>query len=119
MQAMGAPVGIWNVVVDLTDPLNVEGKPITFRSFDAATVQPHLTAFRAAAIETVSRTGLRIRAEIAAQSPREASDRLWQVIEKVLYPDSARRQFGSIKVQVSVTPAITATTKLASDHIAS
>jgi len=60
MQRMGAPVGVWNAVVDLTDPLNVEGKPITFRSFDAATVQSHLTAFRAATIETVSRTGLRI-----------------------------------------------------------
>jgi hypothetical protein len=119
MQAMGAPVVTWNVVVDLADPLDVEGKPITFRTFDTAAVQPHLRAFRAVTIESVGRTGLRIRAEIDAPSPRAARDQLWQVIDRVFYPDSARRQFGSIKVHASVTPAIAPPTELGSGRRAS
>jgi hypothetical protein len=119
MQAMGVPVSTWKVVVDLTDPLDVDGKPVTFRTFDQAAVQPQLRAFRAATIESAGRTGLRIRAEIDASSPREASDQLWQVIERVLYPDSDRRQFGSVKVHMSVTPAMTLTTELGLDHRAS
>jgi hypothetical protein len=118
MQAMGVPVGTWNVVVDLTDPLDVEGKPITFRTFNAAAAQAQLKAFRVAAIERAGRTGLRIRAEIDAPSPRQASDQLWQVIDRVFYPDAAR-QFGSIAVHMSVTPAVSPAKGLGSGHTAS
>ena len=119
MQAMGSAVGTWKVVVDLTDPLDVEGKPITFRNFDATAVQAQLKAFRAAAIESPGRTGLRIRAEIDAPSPREATEQLWQVIERVSYPDSARPLFGSINVHMSVTPAVSPAKQLGPDHRAS
>src|ERR1700693_2713611 len=118
MQAMGLAVSAWKVVVDLTDPLDVDGKPVTFRTFDQAAVRSQLRAFRAATIESAGRTGLRIRAEIDASSPREASDQLWQMIERVLYP-ADRRQFGSVKVHMSVTPAMTLTTELGSDDRAS
>jgi hypothetical protein len=107
---MDAPVGTWTIVLDLTDPLDVEDKPVTFRTLDAASFQSHLRPFRAATIERTGRTGLRIRAKIDAASPREASDQLWLVIEKVFYPDSARPQFGSINVRMSVTPAMNSTT---------
>src|SRR5437588_6657962 len=86
MQVMEAPPGTWTVVVDLTDPLNVEGQPVTFRSLDTAAAELQLRAFRAAAVERTGRAGLRIRVEIDAPSPRHASDRLWQVIEKVFLP---------------------------------
>ena len=119
MQVMEAPPGTWTVVVDLTDPLNVDGKPVTFRSLDTAAAELQLRAFRAAAIERMGRAGLRIRVEIDAPSPRHASDRLWQVIEKVFYLESAGPRFGSIRVRMAVTPAMTTATERAADHKAS
>jgi len=119
MQVMEAPPGTWTVVVDLTDPLNVDGKPVTFRSLDTAAAELQLRAFRAAAIERMGRAGLRIWVEIDAPSPRHASDRLWQVIQKVFYPESAGPRFGSIRVRIAVRPAVTTATERAADHKAS
>src|SRR5207237_8863250 len=104
MQVMEAPPGTWTVVVDLTDPLNVDGKPVTFRSLDTAAAELQLRAFRAAANERMGRAGLRIWVEIDAPSPRHASERLWQVIQQVFYMETAGPRVDIITISLEVRP---------------
>jgi hypothetical protein len=94
----------WTVVLELSEPLNVEEEPIRFYESDRQLAEQSLTAFRLARVELAGRVTLRISAEVEGRHQFDATGQLWSVIEKLFYPDPEQRRFWSMKVSLSAKP---------------
>lgn len=94
----------WTVVVELSEPLNVEDEPTRFFESDRQLAEQSLSAFRLARVELAGRATLKISAEVEGRHQFEATDQLWSVIERVFYPDPEHLRFWSMKVSMSARP---------------